>query len=227
MVQEHHLTVPRTARYFTLGTPGPDVREVWLVCHGYGQLAEPFLAHFAVVASPDRLIVAPEALSRYYAGPPVGGSHASSAVGASWMTREDRAAEIADQVTYLDALHHAIFAGLDRRSVRFTVLGFSQGVATVCRWLAHSRVAVDRLVCWGGTIPDDASLTHGAWAGLTVVRVVAGRRDEFVGPERVDRDMARLHAARVSASRLSFEGGHRLDYATLRELADDLSPVEG
>jgi len=227
MAQEHHLTVPRTARYFTLGAPGPEVREVWLVCHGYGQLAEPFLAHFAAVASPARLVVAPEALSRYYVGPHTGGSHASSAVGASWMTREDRAAEIADQVAYLDALHDAIFAPLDRRALRFTVLGFSQGVATVCRWLAHSRVAVDRLVCWGGVIPDDVSLTHGAWAGHMVVRVVAGRRDEFVGPERVDREIARLDAARVSVSRLSFEGGHRLDDATLRELADDLSPVEG
>ena len=72
MVQEHHLTVTRTARYFTLGQPGPALREVWVVCHGYGQLAEPFLAHFAEVTSPARLIVAPEALSRFYVGPPTG-----------------------------------------------------------------------------------------------------------------------------------------------------------
>jgi hypothetical protein len=56
---------------------------------------------------------------------------------------------------------------------------------------------------------------------------VAGRRDEFVGPERIDREMARLEAARLSASRLSFDGGHRLDNATLRLLADEFSVREG
>jgi predicted esterase len=226
MAQEHHLTVPRTARYFTRGAPGPAVREVWMVCHGYGQLAEPFLAHFADVASPTRWIVAPEGLSRYYLGPLSGGSHAANAVGASWMTREDRAAEIADQVTYLDALHDALFTALDRRAVRLTVLGFSQGVATVCRWLSHSRVVVDRLVCWGGAIPDDISLTHGAWVGHVDVRLVAGTRDEFVGPERVEREMARLNAARLKVSRLSFDGGHRLDDNTIRALADEFSGPE-
>jgi predicted esterase len=227
MGQEHHLTVTRTARYFTLGQSGPAVREVWVVCHGYGQLAEPFLAHFSHVASPARWVVAPEALSRFYVGPPTGGSHAASAVGATWMTREDRAAEIADQVAYLDTLYDAVFSTLDRRAVRVTVLGFSQGVATIGRWLSHTRAVIDRAVCWGGAIPDDASLTHGAWIGGMTVRLVAGQRDEFVGPERIDRELARLEAAHVSVSRLSFEGGHRLDNATIRLLADEPSIREG
>ena len=37
--RELHLTVPRTARYWTLGEPGPGLRQVWIACHGYGQLA--------------------------------------------------------------------------------------------------------------------------------------------------------------------------------------------
>ena len=41
-MQEHHLSVERTARYYTLGSlDGP--RDVWFVCHGYGQLAARFL----------------------------------------------------------------------------------------------------------------------------------------------------------------------------------------
>src|SRR5438309_2238381 len=31
-VHEHHLPVSRTARYHTLGAPGPGTREVWVVC---------------------------------------------------------------------------------------------------------------------------------------------------------------------------------------------------
>ena len=143
------------------------------------------------------------------------------------MTREDRAAEIADQVAYLDNLHDAVITTLDRRAIRLTVLGFSQGVATVSRWLSHSRAVVDRVVCWGGAIPDDVSFTHGAWVGRLAIRLVAGRRDEFVGPERIDREMARLEAARLPATRFSFEGGHRLDNGTLRLLADEFSAGEG
>ncbi|HEY6357030.1 MAG TPA: hypothetical protein VIX35_02235 [Vicinamibacterales bacterium] len=198
------------------------MREVWMACHGYGQLAEPFLAHFAGIESPSRWIVAPEGLSRYYLGLAVGGTHASSAVGASWMTRTDRAAEIADQVTYLDALHDVVFASVDRRMVKLTVLGFSQGVATVSRWLAHSeRARADRLVCWGGAIPEDVSLVKRKFLASTVVRLVGGMRDEFVGADRVEREMARLASAEVPVESLSFEGGHRLDNATLRRLADE------
>src|SRR3712207_7068610 len=45
---EHHLTVPRTARFWTLGPAAPNadgvaaVRDVWIACHGYGQLAGEF-----------------------------------------------------------------------------------------------------------------------------------------------------------------------------------------
>ncbi|MEL6613070.1 MAG: hypothetical protein AAFQ53_13305, partial [Bacteroidota bacterium] len=68
----HRIETPRTARYVTLGGPeapqAPDadppeasgasgVREVWLACHGYGQLAERWARHFAPLAGPQRLIV--------------------------------------------------------------------------------------------------------------------------------------------------------------------------
>jgi predicted esterase len=101
------------------------------------------------------------------------------------------------------------------------VLGFSQGVATASRWLAHSnRVVADRLVCWGGAIPEDVSLVKGRFLAGTVVRLVAGARDEFVDLPRLEREVARLESADVPVESLSFEGGHRLDNATLRRLAD-------
>ena len=40
--REHHLTVPRSARYAVLGEPGPHVRTLWIAIHGYGQLAARF-----------------------------------------------------------------------------------------------------------------------------------------------------------------------------------------
>ena len=64
-MDEHHIQVSRTARYFTLGTAGPDTRQLWLVCHGYRQLARRFLRGFRGLDEGSRLIVAPEGLSRF------------------------------------------------------------------------------------------------------------------------------------------------------------------
>ncbi len=223
MVHEHHLTVSRTARFYTLGEPGPAVRDVWIVCHGYGQMAASFVRRFVPVAAPERLVVAPEALARFYLDRAHGGSHAASAVGASWMTREDRAAEIADQVAYLDALSETILSQVDRAHVRTTALGFSQGAATVWRWLAHSAVRVDRVICWGAVVPDDVRVQDARSLRQASICLVTGNADEFATAERLAHASAQLAAAGVPSEQITFEGGHRLDDATLRHLAGALT----
>src|SRR5712691_3738407 len=100
-MQEYHIGVTRTARYFTLGGSPREVAEVWFVCHGYGQLAGRFLRHFEPLAGGTRLLVAPEALSRFYVEDTTVPARERK-VGATWMTREDRLSEIDDYVRYLD-----------------------------------------------------------------------------------------------------------------------------
>ena len=130
MIHERHISVQRSARYYVLGEPSPKVEDVWIVCHGYGQLAKDFISEFETIASPRRLIVAPEALMRYYisTAPAVHGPE--SRVGATWMTREDRETDIADYVGSLDSLHDEIMAGLGQKKVSITALGYSKGGAT-------------------------------------------------------------------------------------------------
>ena len=53
MRREHHLPVSRTARYFTIGDRTQALRELWFVCHGYGQLAGRFIRHFESIAGPS------------------------------------------------------------------------------------------------------------------------------------------------------------------------------
>ena len=65
-ISAHTIVVPRTARYYTLGPTHGFPRELWFVCHGFGQLAGRFIRQFASLDDGTRLIVAPEALSRYY-----------------------------------------------------------------------------------------------------------------------------------------------------------------
>lgn len=178
------------------------------------------MAIFAPVSDPARAIVAPEALSRYYLDDTRGASHATSAVGATWMTREDRESEIADQASYLDALADAVSAAVAPGAARLTVLGFSQGVATVCRWIDRGHTRPDRLVCWGGAIPDDVRLGTGAPFRHPSLWLVAGSRDIYATADRVAQQQSALRGAGVPFSWLSFDGGHRLDDDTLRRLAE-------
>src|ERR687885_1792701 len=105
MMEESHIVVGRTARYYTIGAGVARPRELWFACHGYGQLAAYFARPFQQLDDGTRAVVVPEALSRFYFGDPRRPHGADSLVGATWMTREDREREIDDHVAYLDALY--------------------------------------------------------------------------------------------------------------------------
>lgn len=201
------IVVPRHARYFTLGPSGAD--EVWLVLHGYGQLAGYFVRHFAPLAEAGALVVAPEALNRFYLhAPQARAAGAPQRVGATWMTREDREREIADYVAYLDAVVDAALLGAAPGAV-LRVLGFSQGGTTACRWVARGRHRPSALVLWAAQIPDDLELPRDlAGVGLTFV---VGTDDEYVTPGAVEALGARLDAAGLPHDVQWYEGTHRLE----------------
>jgi predicted esterase len=224
MRREHHLPVSRTARYFTIGEPHAGIRELWFVCHGYGQLAGRFVRHFESIGSRDRLIVAPEALSRFYVEV-AGKSHADTHVGASWMTREDRLSDIEDNVEYLDALHAHITAQLEGAFPTFTVLGFSQGVATVARWLERTKVQVDRALLWGSTIPADVDLSSATALRAARLTAIAGTADEHATPEMLAAQDARLTTNGIAYERVTFNGSHRIDRDVLGRLAAEGVPA--
>lgn len=230
MIIEHHIAVRRTARYFAIGAATEQVRDLWVVCHGYGQLAAEFLQGFASIEAPTRLVVAPEALSRFYLDRTLGATEPPPRVGAAWMTREDRENEIADQVAYLDQLHDVLREALrassnasaaDGAGVRLRVLGFSQGVATVGRWMARGRAHADELILWAGSFPPEIDLV--ALAGRlvgTTVTLVAGSRDKLASWANAETQVRRFLDAGMAARLVTFEGGHRLDAATLASVAE-------
>ena len=228
----HAIAVPRTARYYSVGQAGPDVREVWIVCHGYGQLARYFLRPFRLLAGPEapqRLVAAPEGLSRFYLNSPDGGYER---VGASWMTKEDRIDEIGDQVAFLDAVLAEVAGGLD--AFRLGVLGFSQGAATAARWLDQSPLLAARgwhparFVVWGADLPHDLDLeaAGGRWLGGADLHLVIGSEDEYASPDRVQVARDRLDAAGVAYRHVPYAGGHRVVPEVLRSVMQD-RPIGG
>lgn len=216
---EHHIPVGRTARYYTLGTPGPGVKQLWVACHGYGQLARYFLRRFAPLDDGTQLIVAPEGMSRFYLSDP-GGSHAKARVGATWMTREDRLNEIRDYVAYLDAVYQRVVAGWPRPGIRVFALGFSQGVATACRWAALGAAPVDELILWAERVPPDLDFdVTGERLRRMRITLVAGATDPAVPPGALTEECQRLAGHGIASEVLTFPGGHELDAQTLQSIA--------
>lgn len=206
-----------------LGEPSPAVRRLWVVLHGYGQLAARLARHCTPLAAPGALVVLPEALSRFYVEAARGGSHAHARVGATWMTREDRLAEIGDYVAYLDLLHARLLelCGADEPPA-LHVLGFSQGAAAAARWAAHGVAPVRSLVAWGALLPDDvdAARLRERLAGAPLT-LVCGIGDEVRAPDGVRAQAERLREAGLPAAFRSYEGGLRLHAPTLAALADE------
>ena len=212
-MEERSIGVERTARYYLLGSPGPEVRRLWIVLHGYGQLAAAMLRHCAPLAGDDTLVAAPEALSRFYlAAVATPETHGEARVGASWMTREARESEIADQIAYLDRLHAELLLECGRAALETHVLGFSQGVAAAARWaiLGASPPPV-RLVCWAGNLPPEI-WTDAARIRLAHTELVlaAGDADPYIPPGELDRTVERTRAQGLSARAFSFTGNHVL-----------------
>lgn len=201
------LDVTRHARWYELGN-GP---ERWIVLHGYGQRADRFLRRCAVLAGPERTVVAPEGLSRYYL------DDRYERVGASWMTRDDRALEIRDTIAWLDALVAHLDAR-DGRPERTVVLGFSQGTHTAGRWAVLGEPRIDRLICWGAGLPHDIDADRFASARFSIEFVV-GRRDEIVTADAVARELDRVREAGIAFELIEFDGGHAVDPAVLADLA--------
>ena len=215
--------MPRTARYVTLGAEASAADEVWLACHGYGQLASRFIRRFGVIENGRRLFVAPEALSRFYLTGGSGPHSDGDKVGASWMTREGRDSEISDQVTYLDRVLAAALGGAATGPPRVG-FGFSQGAAVICRWAARTATPPRHLVLWGSGVPADLLEGDGK-AGLAraTLTIVIGAQDPIADGGRVEAHRAELDAAGIAYRFVSYEGGHDVDGPTLTALAEGLS----
>ncbi len=207
-MEERFIRVPRTARYHVLGNV-KTAKRLWFVLHGYGQLARYFLNKFEGIEK-DLIVVAPEGLSRFYL------DAAHQRVGATWMTREDREHEIADQIEFLDSLASSVKLNV-APDVKTGVLGFSQGVATACRWAVSGRTGLDRMVLWSGSFPPEID-QHIMRARLsrTHVDVIHGTKDALVPRAIAEQTVTRLSAAQVAHTLHQFEGGHDLEPVLLK-----------
>jgi predicted esterase len=215
--REHHIRVTKRARYYSLGDLA-QASDVWIVCHGYGQLAGKFIQEFHCVVVPNRLIIAPEALHRFYLDPPPAPA-AQRRVGATWMTREDRETDIADYVDYMDTLISEILS--QAPTARLRMLGFSQGSATMLRWAVRGVRVPQHLILWAGEVPADVDWNMGARKlASSRIDVVRGNRDDLTSQATLERNLRTLTEVGLSYELHQFDGRHHLDDSTLIRLAN-------
>ncbi|TND09629.1 MAG: phospholipase/carboxylesterase [Bacteroidetes bacterium] len=213
-MKQHQVTVPKTARYFTLGEAGPATKNVWFLCHGYGQLANYFLRNFEPLNDGTSLLVAPEGLHRFYV------NGVSGRIGASWMTKEDRLSDISDYTGALDILYDEVMRGLPA-DTRIHVLGFSQGSATVSRWLAAGSKRFDTLTLWCGFFPPDMNWEKDLARFMHSKNfIVTASQDEFISAEQEEEQLRMFREKQVPFSHLRFEGKHVIDPGMLRGMRE-------
>ncbi|MDF9799805.1 putative esterase [Catalinimonas alkaloidigena] len=122
--------------------------HLWFVLHGYGQLAHYFIKKFSFLED-KALVVAPQGLSLFYL------QSTSGRVGASWMTKENRHMAITNYLSYLNQVYHTVLHERKSHPSSVTLLGFSQGVSTLIRWIVSSQISFDKLIMCAGSFPED------------------------------------------------------------------------
>ncbi|PCH93642.1 MAG: phospholipase [Bacteroidetes bacterium] len=214
-MKTHYIEIAKTARYYVLGKPSKKIKNVWFLCHGYSQLAERFLTQFESLDDGENLLVAPEGLHRLYL------EGMSGKVGASWMTREDRNNDIIDYVKYLDQVYEEVMLDPLIENVNINVLGFSQGTATVCRWMTMGKSSATRIFLWAGAVPDDLNFEKDV-SKLNKLKpvILLGRQDEYITEDDLKKHLVFLEKVNMNYDLIMYEGMHRIDPSTLQELAE-------
>ena len=212
-MQQHHLEVKRTARYYTLGSLGEATNQVWFVLHGYGQLAQFFIKKFEAIAQDTTFVVAPEALSRFYL------EGVSGRVGATWMTKEERPQEINDYVFYLNQLYDSVLKDHDTSQFQINILGFSQGNATALRWLNDGHIRCDRFVIWAGFFGNGvADVIDPNKLSSIPTTLVYGTQDEFLTKIDLNQYVADIQSAIPHLKVITFDGKHTVDKNALLQI---------
>lgn len=212
--QEKAVRYTAANTYSTLNTFSETTHNIWLVFHGLGYLSRYFIRYFNGLDPEKNYIISPQAPSKYYQ------DKTFTRVGASWLTKENTLFETQNLVRYINqvAENESLFS---IKNKQLLLLGYSQGVSVMLRWLAQSQVAVSRVIIHSGGIPRE--LTPEDFAHVnpqTPVNLLYGTEDPYLHSDRVE--LEKQLATSLFGDRLTinpFPGGHEVN----QELIDQWS----
>lgn len=213
---EKILSFQTEAPYYTQGKISEKTEEIWIICHGYGQMARYFLRRFDVLDEETHFLIAPQGLDRFY-------FDNFTKLGASWTTRELRDTHVSNQQNYLNAMFDAELGNLDLSKYKLRILGFSQGVSVITRWTVQRQIPFDHMIMWAGGFPPNLTAEKWAFRKLgSKISVVVGDGDPFLKKEKLADEKSLIESIFPDYEFILFEGGHQV----LREVVQDIVNLE-
>ena len=201
-VSHHKISVTKTAHYSTHGQLTKTTKYIWIACHGYGQLASRMIERFDFLDTEDHFVIAAEGLNRFY-------WHKNNKPVSAWMTSQDRYDEINDFVAYLDTLYSKYCQHVNQAEVKIVLFGFSQGCATLWRWIHARQPRFDYLINWAGWIPEDISFVHLLeYLNASQMHLHYGNEDHFITDETVSKITDVIKANHLDVTVSQFDGKH-------------------
>lgn len=205
----HFLTTEKTGIVITCGNG--NAKNILLVLHGYGQLAETFQNEFSKINLEEYFLVFPTALNHFYLKAGKGD------VGASWMTKYFRENDIHNNNVYLSKVYQTFILPKLNPDKKFNVLGFSQGAATLVRWLAMNNIQPHQIILWGAVFPPDMEseeylnkLKKLHWLYFI------GTDDEFISNEEKQKQMSFFKQNQFNLQWIEYNGKHQLNFNILQ-----------
>ena len=213
------INVQKTARYISLGSLSKKTEVIWIALHGYGQLADYTASKFQFLDHEKHFVICPEGLNKFY-------WHKNNEPVACWMTKDNRYAEIDNFCNYLDALYNR-YCNHVNREVKIVLFGFSQGCATVWRWLHARKPHFDMFINWAGWVPEDISYRHlEAYFSNKKLLMVYGDQDEFITEEVVGKLKGLLSENQLKMEEFQFEGKHHIPKGLLERVVQEKLEID-
>ena len=211
--KENTISYQTTNSYSTLNSLSENTNNIWIACHGLGYLSRYFVRYFHVLHTDENYVICPQAPSKYYQG------NGFKYVGASWLTKEQTALETENVLNYLDAMYRNERNSFENK--RIILMGYSQGVSVVMRWMSKRNIACNDLVIHSGSIPKELKTTDFDNHRDIKVHLIYGNKDEYINDDKLKHQLN--FAKTLFPNQLKvyeFEGKHEVNSAILKKIAE-------
>jgi Predicted esterase len=139
------------------------------------------------------------------------------------MTKLDKEKDIEDNISFIQTLYSKIVDEIGHTNFKLNTLGFSQGGATLTRWIMSNSITIDSLILWGSDIPKDCLTEEkkSRWSSIDV-KLVIGNQDEYINEENKQKVIDLISSYGLKYELVEYEGSHKIIEKELEKIATGL-----
>ena len=217
MHEEKTVSYTTTNTYYTLNTFSEKTTKIWIVCHGISYLSSYFLEHFKSLNPEENYIIAPQAPSKYYQ------DKRYKYIGASWFTRLNIEFETQNIINYLNQVYQTEAKTKMNHDLKLIIMGYSQGVSAITRWLAKVPINCSALILHSGSVPKEFDNQTFEYLKEAKVYCVYGDADDYLSKNKMKEELNYLKELfDKSLEVMCFEGKHEVHEPSLITISNSL-----